>query len=449
MPDSVQKAVAEPRYTHNPARSLQRRLMLAFALFALCLMTVFTLYALVFAYTVEDQYLEQGLRAEAERQRSGYRLTGSWLQPQDPNTQLLLDVGQFPDDLRGAFLQDPYRREFVGAQGRHYHLMTITFDGGSAWLVAEVSSRLIFRKMRQDVIAILGWSAAMALAAALLIGWWIARRTTLPLSRLADAVSGLQPDQLPQQLWKQSATRAPRDEIDLLARGLDDLVQRVRAFIQREQEFTRDVGHELRTPLCVIRSLCEQVSADDRLDPALRTQLDSVRQSAAQLEQIVLTLLSLARETQMPAVMEPVALLPILERVILEQASLHEDSRLELRLDVPASTCVALNEPVLHMLLSNLIGNALAHAESTAKDARRQVRIDVQQARLCISNAATLPLGGEDFIAFHKREGSAGYGLGLAIVRRLCDRFDVDLRIVHANGQTTASIDVVSDQEAA
>lgn len=445
MSETPDTAQAAARYFGNPARSLQRRLMLAFALFALCLMTLFTLYALAFAYTVEDQYLEEGLRAEAERQRSGYRLTGSWLQPQDPNTRMMLDIALFPDDLRNAFLQDPERREFAGAEGRHYHLMPITLDERTAWLVAEVSSRLIFRKMRHDVIAILAWSATAALAAALLIGWWIARRTTRPLSRLADAVSGLQPDQLPQQLWQHSLTRAPRDEIDLLARGLDDLVQRVRAFIQREQEFTRDVGHELRTPLSVIRSLCEQVSADRRLDPGLRGQLDAVRQSAAQLEQIVLTLLSLAREQQTTAAAQPLALLPVLERVILEQTSLHDDPRLALEVDVASGTRVTLPEPVLHMLLSNLVGNALAHAETGADDARRQVRIAVRQGRLCISNAAARALGGEDFIAFHKREGSAGYGLGLAIVRRLCDRFDIDLQIAHADGQTTASIGLLSE----
>ncbi len=445
MPDSVRMPRSGPRFRNNPARSLQRRLMLAFALFALCLMTLFTLYALVFAYTVEDQYLEEGLLAEAEHQRSGFRSTGSWPKPQDPGTRLLMHVEQFPEDLRAAYLQEPHRREFAGTQGRHYHLMAMPFDDETAWLVAEVGSRLVFRKMRNDVIAILAWSAAAALATALLIGWWIARRTTRPLSRLADAVSGLQPDQLPQQLWKHSLTGPPRDEIDLLARGLDDLVQRVRAFIQREQEFTRDVGHELRTPLSVIRSLCEQVSADHRLDPALRTQLDSVRQSAAQLEQIVLTLLSLAREVQTPATKDSVALLPVLERVILEQTSLHEDPRLQVRVEVAAYTRVALNEPVLHMLLSNLIGNALAHAETAADARRRQVCIAVREARLCISNSATLPLGGEDFIAFHKREGSAGYGLGLAIVRRLCDRFDIDLHIVHADGMTIASIGVLGN----
>lgn len=445
MSDRPGKTTAKARYFVNPARSLQRRLMLAFALFALCLMTLFTLYALAFAYTVEDEYLEEGLRAEAERQLSGYRLSGSWLQPQDPNTHLLLDVAQFPDDLHGAFVRDPERREFAGAQGRHYHLLLVRHDGGTAWLVAEVSSRLIFRKMHHDVIAILAWSAAVALAAALLIGWWIARRTTRPLSRLADAVSRLQPDQLPQQFWKQPLSDAPRDETELLARGLDDLVQRVRAFIQREQEFTRDVGHELRTPLSVIYSLCEQISADRRLDPALHEQLDAVRRSAAQLEQIVLTLLSLAREQQTADTGQPLALLPVLERVILEQTSLHDDPRLALDLDVPSNTRVALPEPVLHMLLSNLVGNALAHAETGADDPRRHVRIAVRQGRLYLSNAAAQALGDQDFIAFHKREGSAGHGLGLAIVRRLCDRFGIDLQIAHADGQTTASIGVTSD----
>lgn len=428
----------------RPARGLQRRLMLAFAIFALLLVTLFTLYALAFAYTVEDAYLVEGLTQEESRQREHYLQHADWLPPEDPNTRLVSDPAQFPAELRQVWLREPKRREFAGAQGRHYHLQEFQVADQRAWLVAEVSSRLIFRQMRGDVIAILGWSAGAALVLALLLGWWIAGRTTRPLARLVDAVAVLQPDAIPQGGWLPAGAMTQPDEIGVLARGLDDLVRRIGAFIQREQEFTRDVSHELRTPLAVIRSLGEQLASAPEIGGDTRRKLATIQQSAQQLEQTITTLLSLARETESgdpagAAALRATPLLPLIERVIIEQSSLHPERQLELALDVSADTQADLPESVLRILLANLLGNAFAHGEHGDRPGEPDIRIELRRSRLCISNRASTALRDDDFEPFRKGKESTGFGLGLAIVRRLCDRHAIDLRIEHGNGMTTVS----------
>lgn len=431
----------------RPARGLQRRLMVGFFVYALGLMALFTLYALAFAYTVEDAYLVEGLKQEETRQREHHLERGEWLRPEDPNTLLATDPAGFPDELRTAFLRDPQRREFAGQDGRHYHLLSIRAGEAQAWLVAEVGSRLIFRQMRGEVVAILGWSAGVALALALLIGWWFARRTTRPLSQLVDAVAALQPDRLPEGHWLPISATTKTDEVGVLARGLDDLVRRIGAFIEREQEFTRDVSHELRTPLAVIRSLGEQLASDPALGNDAHRKLAAIGQSARQLEQTITTLLGLAREIESPnraddALASPILLLTMIERVIIEQASLHPDLSPQLLLDVPSDTTAAHPESVLRILLANLLGNAYAHGKHGERPGEPDIRVEVNQSRLCISNRADAALSNDDFEPFRKGNASTGFGLGLAIVRRLCDRHAIDLRIEHDHGMTTASFPV-------
>ncbi|MGH8077311.1 MAG: sensor histidine kinase [Lysobacter sp.] len=419
----------------RPARRLQHRLMLAFAGFALLAVALFGLYTVAFMYSVEDAFLDTVLDHEVAAQLHQHAESGHWAEPRDPSMKIYTDTASFPEDLKALYATEPRRREYPGRNGRYYHLKEIAppAPASRAWLVAEVSTQLVVRPMRYEVFVLLAGSGLLIIAMALLIGYWLARRTTGPLSRLATLVDGMSPDRLPRDF----AHGFRDDEVGILARGLDALIGRVQALIAREQEFTRDASHELRTPLAVIRGAIERLMVEEKLSAAGKQHLGHVRQSALQLEQTVATLLSLAREDQPAAAGDPVQIVPILERVIVEQAPLLEGKAVDVEVAVPRGTCLALPAPVVHILLSNLIGNAFAHTDAG------EVRIDVDGDRLRIANTGdgTDPaLRWQLHQPFSKREGSDGFGLGLAIVRRLCDRYAIDLRIESVEDKAIASI---------
>jgi len=413
---------------------LRNRLMLAFAVFALAVASLFGLYVAVFVYSVEDRFFDAMLEQEAQQQLDQRAAGGIWSSPRNAFMTVHESSATFPADLKAAFDAEPWRHEFAGTQGRHYHLRALQPDGAgtSGWLVAEVSQQLVVRPMRRQILGLLAWSGLAVVVVAVLAGAWLARRTTRPLSRLAALVDGMAPDRLPIGF----ARDFPDDEIGVLARGLDNLTGRVRAFVAREHAFTRDASHELRTPLAVIRSATEQLANEPGLSAAGRLQLAHVQHSARQLEQTVITLLTLAREESVEQDALPLAVLPVLEQVVLEQAALLEGKPVKVRVDVPGNVRLVVPGPVLHMLLANLVGNAFAHTREGA------VHIDVAAGRLRIRNTA--PAGDPDTIVrpFAKGEGSAGFGLGLAIVHRLCDRFAIDLRIEGTEHATVASFSV-------
>lgn len=410
-------------------RHLRNRLMLAFAGFTIVVATLFGLYVAMFAYSVEDLFFTRILDREAQTQQQHHARTGRWAQPHEPFITVIADASALPEDLPARLAAEPQRREFGGAQGHHYHLRPLaatdtqgtadaTAQDGPAWLVAEVSEELVIRPRRAALFQWLAWSGAAVVALALLLGGWLAQRTAAPLSRLASLVDRSHPTRLPTSF----AAGFPNDEVGVLAHALESLIGRVDDVIAREREFTRDASHELRTPLAVIRGACEQLAGETSLSIAGRQYLEHVRQSAWQLEQTVTTLLSLAREEWQAGTATAVAILPVLERVIVEQATLIDGRPVDVDTQVPGDARLTVPSPVLHILLSNLVGNAFAHTP------RGRIRIDVEHGRLRIANPGGA-IRDADFEPHVRGASSAGFGLGLAIVRRLCERHDIDLEI--------------------
>lgn len=417
----------------SPRRqTLRNRLMSAFALFTLVTAALFGGYAVLFMYTTEDEFFGNLLRQEAALQQEHRQRYGEWAAPRQPFMRVYAAGETLPDGLDALLAAEPRRREAGGREGRHYHVLRLDATDAKAWLVAEVSRQLVVRPMRDRVLGWFAWSALLLVALALLAGLLLARRVTAPLSRLVARIDGSNAQQLPHDL----AHGFANDEIGTLAQALQALARRIHDALAREREFTRDASHELRTPLAVIRGAAERIDSEPTLSPQGRQHLAHLQQSVLQLQQTMDTLLVLARaeSAPMPVPAARVAVLPVLERVIVEQAALLDGKNVDVRIEVGASATTTIPAPVAHILLSNLIGNAFAHTQAG------RVTIDIDGARLRIVNRGITALAATDcFEPYAKREGSAGFGLGLDIVRRLGERCGLDLHITFDADAASAS----------
>lgn len=213
----------------RPIQRLRRRLVIAFTSFTLLIATVFGLYSLVFMYAVEDSVFNAQLAREAKAQLAVHAATGRWREPGDAAIRLYQDTAAFPSDLQTAFTQEPWRSEFSGNEGRHYHVRRMDPPPPSrpAWLIAEVSSQLAVRPIRDGVVALLAGTALVMVLLAILLGVWLARRGTRPLYSLVAHVEAL--PLLPREDTALAA-HFDDDEIGVLARAVDRLSARVAAF---------------------------------------------------------------------------------------------------------------------------------------------------------------------------------------------------------------------------
>lgn len=399
---------------------LRRRLVAAFALFSLVTALCFSAFCLLFVYVVEDGFFDRMLAQEAAHQRSTWQRTGALARPLRPFVTIHRSRASFPADLARRTSGGAPGTEFAGEAGRHYHLRPVALAGGSpVILVAEVSAELAVRPRLPFILAFLGLSTLVLLVLTIGVGYVLAVRATRPLSDLSELLAGAEPGRLPRGF----SDAFPDNEIGLLARSLDAAMARIAGFIAREQHFTRDASHELRTPLTVIDGAA-QLLARQQLDPKAAAQVMRIASACAHMAHTIDALLALAREELAPSPPQPVALLPIIERAVVDHASLLDGKAVEVTVEVSASVRVLAHGGVLAILVSNLVSNAFAHTRQGL------VRITMEDGALVVADSGPgMPPGLRVFDAGVKGDSSAGHGLGLSIASRLAARSGIALLV--------------------
>lgn len=386
---------------------------------------------LAFAYVVEDMFFGRMVDEEVGRQKEAWRATGRLAPPALGFMTVHVGLVGLPPDLAPQMAARPRGTEFAGDGGRHYHVRAFVLPGTSttAIAVAEVGGVLVVRPVRAGIIQVVAYASAGAILLAGLLGWLLARMATAPLTRLAGLVTAADPGHLP--LGFSAGIRD--DEVGVLARALDAALGRIHAFVEREQHFTADVGHELRTPLAIIRSSAELMAG--RVPPALEPQMERIRSASLQMEQTVDLLLSLAREPDACQGRDDVRPARLVERAVLDSAPLLAGKAVEVVVDVPANWTVRAHAPAATTVIRNLIANACQHTRHGTVTIRRE------GDRLMVADTGPgfpAGLGSRVFDRHVKSGDSPGFGLGLSIVHRLCLAHGMELAVDTAPDRGTA-----------
>lgn len=414
------------------SRTIKTRVVWGFCFFAFITSLLFSFFNFIFAYTVEDEFFRRIVQDEANYINQYYEQNGQFPAPRQSLFTIHTSPDTLPSDFREIYLEEPQRKEFAGADERHYHLLTVETEPQYI-LVAEISDILVVRPLREGIMIFLAICSGIMLVIAGAFGYWTAARTTRPLTRLAELIGGSKPETLPRHF----AQDYPKNEIGILASSLEQAMQRIAEFIDREQHFTRDASHELRTPISVIKGACELLENKD-LDDNTREMLNRIGRACAGMEQTVETLLLLAREAQAQPERQSTRLLPEVEQAILNNSSQLNHKDVTIDIDVDESLTLPLNQPVLSIILSNLIGNAFQYTSEG------KVTVSSTPTLLKITDTGS---GIDESIrdvavqAMVKGQKSKGFGIGLSIVNRLCEKYHLNLHIESDNQGTSVSVE--------
>ena len=260
------------------------------------------------------------------------------------------------------------------------------------------------------IVAIAGWAA-----------FGISRRLVKPVHTLSEHLTQIDPGQRHVRIGAQFAG----NELEPIARSIDTFMQRLDGFVEREQSFTSTASHELRTPLAVIRGAVELLETQLVGLPSSGKPLERIQRAVREMSEFTEALLILSREERAAAPPESGCYVgELLVAAAEDQRSVLPGKRLVLEMPDNDSLHVAAPASMVAMVIGNVVRNALQHGTGDSVQCRLSGR------DLIVTNAGSLPamdLGTVPARRFTTHPG--GHGMGLYLVRRICERYHWAIRL--------------------
>ncbi len=390
---------------------------------------------------VQDVLTRQALNGEAEHFWNLYAANPA---------QALPDTGNMKGYLAGPGIGSPLPAALGGLEpgfGRVADLPGTPLvhvserDGHTLYLVfaeAQVSS-LVFYFGLAPLSAVL-----LTVYALLFLTYRLSHQAISPMLNLAQVLERFdfrsnEHLEIPSEL--ENVDRETR----LMIEALEEFTERLELFIERERTFTRNAGHELRTPIAVMKGSLDILETRDEMAETDKKVVLRMRRVVKDMEMLLETLLMLAREED---VFSPEGC--SVNLVVTEELELLNDmageAGLALHLDDAAELSCNAKPRVLGIIVSNLLRNAISYTDTGSVTVTiTPLGFSVQDTGIGISESDLDRI----FTAFFRSSAvvssTSGQGLGLALVKRLCDQLGWIVRVRSELGEgTEVTVQVVT-----
>ncbi|GAB3358867.1 sensor histidine kinase [Lysobacter tyrosinilyticus] len=411
-------------------RSLRSRLLLALLAYVVLLSMVVIAQGNLVHERAERLVWRAMLNSEldhaVERMHGepGYRWSNT-------NTMALYDSRDpaLPPVLRGY---GPGLHDDIDIDGSNYVALIRRVDGRTLLLTLDVTD--FEQREVHTAVNVVGVALGLIVVLGLIVAW-MANRMVGPLSRMAEQIGELRPDQPAQHVDVRESTSS---ELHVISSALNDYLQRNARFVERERAFIDTASHELRTPVAVISGSAELALQQPGLPPVAQQHLGRIHRTARDVEQLISLLLVLAKDpARLARSNERVALDELLPEIIEDHLHLTRDKALTVALAPPPSIEIAAPLPIVQAAIGNLLRNAIEHSD------RGEITVRLEApARVVIIDPGH-GMTPEEISAIYARMarggGDRGDGIGLDLIARLCEHLGWRLTVASGEGSGTTT----------
>jgi len=335
-------------------------------------------------------------------------------------------------DWNPEFQRDEFKLlviSYYTINGQHYRITTYSFIPS-------------FYELLPGVVDSFKWILLLLLVLVIISGGLISKYILAPFKRTIRVIQSF--DLKQKDPIRLSSTRT--SEFRELNQFLRKMTEKAQEDYQSLKEFTENASHELQTPTAIIRGKLDLLMDSDIRDEQaiLIAEMQNALERLSRIHSS-LTLLTKLENDEYEA-KEPVNISALVRETLNSFDELIEMKSLVLEANIEKGVSIPLHAALADLLVTNLISNAIRHnaPEGGALvpggipgGGRGLIRVNLSWDGLVVVNTGREPQvpTAELFERFKKgNAGSDSIGIGLAIVRQICELSGFDILYIYRDG---------------
>ncbi|WP_396187862.1 sensor histidine kinase [Flavobacterium sp.] len=270
--------------------------------------------------------------------------------------------------------------------------------------------------------------------------YFLIKKSLQPLDDFQEKITTISANQLNLKLPESNTN----NEIDLLTRAFNNMLDRLEKSFSMQKEFTSNASHELYTPLTRIALQIENLMTKEEHSEGTKKYLKNINNDIHQVADLINALLLLARveKTEINKNFKPIRI----DDIILKANELTAKNYPELivhfeiidHTDMDNPLEIKGNQALLVIVFTNLIKNGFLYSED------KKVNITIHQksvTELAVSienNGSSIPIDDQSkifdsFVRGKNATNTQGSGIGLRIVKKILEYHNAQITYKYSN----------------
>lgn len=305
------------------------------------------------------------------------------------------------------------------------------------------------------LFSVAGYVLFASVILSMIFVWWRRYILSKKIDVLSDAARRVTEGNYAVRIPPQR-TDGKKDEFEVLYEDFNTMADRLEGKTILREDFLSNISHEFRTPLSVINNYITILQSDTLSNADREMYMERIRLSSEQLSGMVGNVLQISRleNNKIATEYRTFDLSEQLVQTILGFDQALGEKGIELETDFDDGVMVHSDEGLLRLVWNNLMANAVKFTPEGGtifigiRQTDGDVRVTVRDTGCGISPEDQTRVFEKFYQADHSHS-TKGNGLGLALVKNICELLDCKIELTSKIGEGAAfTVSIPSRKEA-